>query len=111
MRLNTFAGASKSTIIELQQTPPMTDIFTPDKRSEVMARIRSTGNKDTELKLMTTLREAGIKGWRRHATVKVLTATANGARMPPVRNQGKRSADAPVRSQGKRSADALVRIP
>lgn len=48
----------------------MTDIFTPEKRSAVMALIRSTGNKDTELRLMALLREAGIRGWRRHAMIK-----------------------------------------
>jgi DNA mismatch endonuclease (patch repair protein) len=42
------------------------DVFTPKKRSEVMAAIRSRGNKDTELKLVTILRAAGITGWRRH---------------------------------------------
>ncbi len=30
-----------------------------------MARIRSTGNKDTELKLASIFRSYGIKGWRR----------------------------------------------
>ncbi|HEY1048124.1 MAG TPA: very short patch repair endonuclease, partial [Prosthecobacter sp.] len=44
--------------------------FTPEKRSAVMALIRSTGNKDTELKLMALLREAGVRGWRRHAMIK-----------------------------------------
>ena len=48
----------------------MTDIFTPAKRSEVMARIRSTGNKNTELKLMALLRAARISGWHRHAMVR-----------------------------------------
>ena len=47
----------------------MADIFTPEKRSQVMASIRSTGNMDTELKLMQLLREAGIRGWRRHAQI------------------------------------------
>ncbi len=31
-----------------------------------MAAIRSSGNKDTELKLVSIFREHGIKGWRRH---------------------------------------------
>ncbi len=31
-----------------------------------MAAIRSTGNKDTELKLASIFRVHGIKGWRRH---------------------------------------------
>ncbi len=43
----------------------MTDVFTREKRSQVMASIRSTGNRDTELKLMAILRIHGITGWRR----------------------------------------------
>lgn len=44
----------------------MADIFTRAKRSEVMARIRSRGNKSTELALAELFREQGITGWRRH---------------------------------------------
>ena len=47
----------------------MSDIFTEAKRSEVMARIRSGGNKDTELALMQVFRAHGITGWRRHQAV------------------------------------------
>jgi DNA mismatch endonuclease (patch repair protein) len=43
----------------------MPDVFTPEKRSEVMSRIRSHGNKDTELALVALMRAAGITGWRR----------------------------------------------
>ena len=35
-------------------------------RSQVMAAIRSTGNKDTELRLAAIFRAHGITGWRRH---------------------------------------------
>jgi DNA mismatch endonuclease (patch repair protein) len=42
------------------------DVFTKKKRSQVMAAIRSRGNKDTELKLASILRTARITGWRRH---------------------------------------------
>jgi DNA mismatch endonuclease (patch repair protein) len=45
------------------------DVFTQKKRSQVMAAIRSRGNKDTELKLATIMRSAGISGWRRHQPV------------------------------------------
>ena len=31
-----------------------------------MSKIRGRGNKDTELKLASLLRKAGIHGWRRH---------------------------------------------
>ncbi len=44
----------------------MADVFTKKKRSQVMAAIRSRGNKATELKLASILRAAGIIGWRRH---------------------------------------------
>jgi len=42
------------------------DVFSKAKRSQVMAAIRSRGNKATELKLASILRQAGITGWRRH---------------------------------------------
>jgi DNA mismatch endonuclease (patch repair protein) len=41
------------------------DVFTPEKRSAVMARIRATGNRDTELRLIALFRAFGIRGWRR----------------------------------------------
>jgi DNA mismatch endonuclease (patch repair protein) len=47
----------------------MPDVFTKAKRSEVMSRIRSRGNKDTELALAKLLRRHGITGWRRHQPV------------------------------------------
>lgn len=44
----------------------MADVFTPRKRSEVMSRIRSRNNKDTELLFASLLRKHRISGWRRH---------------------------------------------
>ena len=44
----------------------MSDVFTKEKRSEVMSRIRGKGNRDTELVLARLLREQHITGWRRH---------------------------------------------
>lgn len=38
----------------------------PLTRSQLMSRVRGRGNKSTEEKLVTLLRAAGIKGWRRH---------------------------------------------
>lgn len=35
-------------------------------RSQLMSRVRSTGNQTTEMRLMSLLREAGLTGWRRH---------------------------------------------
>lgn len=43
----------------------MVDVFSKKKRSQVMAAIRSRGNKDTELKLASILRSNHISGWRR----------------------------------------------
>jgi hypothetical protein len=47
----------------------MPDIFTPAKRSAVMALIRLRGNRATELRLIALMREHGITGWRRSAKV------------------------------------------
>jgi len=49
----------------------MPDVFTKSKRSEVMSRIRSHGNKDTELELAKLFRRSGITGWRRGRKVKI----------------------------------------
>jgi DNA mismatch endonuclease (patch repair protein) len=48
----------------------MPDVFTKAKRSEVMSRIRSRGNKDTELALAKLLRRHRITGWRRHLLIR-----------------------------------------
>lgn len=45
----------------------MADIFTSEKRSAVMALIRGSGNKDTELRMIALLRSNRISGWRRSA--------------------------------------------
>ncbi len=47
----------------------MSDIWTKAKRSDVMSRIRSSGNKATELKLIALFRAHGVTGWRRKAPV------------------------------------------
>jgi DNA mismatch endonuclease (patch repair protein) len=44
----------------------MADIWNRKKRSEVMALVRSRGNRDTELALMLIFRRHRITGWRRH---------------------------------------------
>ena len=44
----------------------MSDVFTKSKRSEVMSRIRGSGNKSTEIALIKIFRENGITGWRRN---------------------------------------------
>jgi DNA mismatch endonuclease (patch repair protein) len=43
----------------------MADVFSTRKRSYVMGRIRSSGNKDTELALIRLFRKYHIVGWRR----------------------------------------------
>ena len=60
----------------------MADIFTKAKRSEVMSRIRSRGNKDTEVALGKLFRRHGITGWRRQ--VQVVTSP----RPSPQRGEG-----------------------
>lgn len=45
------------------------DCFTRRKRSEVMSRVRSRGNRTTELVLVRMLREARVTGWRRHVAL------------------------------------------
>jgi DNA mismatch endonuclease (patch repair protein) len=47
----------------------VSDIFTKAKRSEVMSRIRSRGNKDTELALAKFFRRNKITGWRRNQKI------------------------------------------
>ncbi|MDX2111034.1 MAG: very short patch repair endonuclease [Verrucomicrobiota bacterium] len=43
----------------------MPDVFNKAKRSDVMSRIRSSGNKDTELRLISLFKQHHITGWRR----------------------------------------------
>ncbi len=47
----------------------VSDVFTKEKRSDVMSRIRGSGNKDTELALIRIFRENHIVGWRRHQPI------------------------------------------
>jgi DNA mismatch endonuclease (patch repair protein) len=47
----------------------MPDIFTKAKRSEVMSRIRGSGNKGTEIALAKLFRRHKITGWRRHQKI------------------------------------------
>ena len=47
----------------------MADVFSKEVRSEVMKKIRSKGNKTTELKMIEIFKENGISGWRRYYPV------------------------------------------
>lgn len=44
----------------------MSDKFEKQKRSEIMASVRSRGNISTEIYMLNVLRKHGLKGWRRH---------------------------------------------
>ncbi|WP_347490435.1 very short patch repair endonuclease [Desulfoscipio sp. XC116] len=48
----------------------MPDIFDKQKRSDIMKKVRSKGNKSTELKLIEMLRAMQITGWNRNYPVK-----------------------------------------
>lgn len=48
----------------------MTDVFDGKKRSEIMSKVHSKGNKSTELKLIQVFRKNVIIGWRRNYPVK-----------------------------------------
>lgn len=61
----------------------MPDVFTREKRSEVMSLIRSRGNKGTEMKLVTLMRGQGITGWRRHARLKAGVKPGTGKPAKP----------------------------
>jgi DNA mismatch endonuclease, patch repair protein len=50
----------------------MADVFDAAKRSQVMSRIRSRGNKTTEEAMRRALRDARITGWRRHVELRPL---------------------------------------
>jgi DNA mismatch endonuclease (patch repair protein) len=45
------------------------NVLSKSKRSEVMSRLRGSGNKDTELALAKLRRRYGITGWRRNQPV------------------------------------------
>ena len=49
----------------------MADFLTKLQRSERMSRIRSRGNKGTEVALARLLRANGIWGWRRHRQIRI----------------------------------------
>ena len=59
-------SGSSTRLLKLSKCEPMPDVFSKSKRSQVMARIRGSGNKDTELKLISVFRAQSIKDWRRN---------------------------------------------
>lgn len=48
----------------------MADVYSKEKRSQVMSLVRSKKNKTTELKLIEIFKQNGIVGWRRNYKVK-----------------------------------------
>lgn len=48
----------------------MSDIFCVAARSEIMRKVKSKGNKSTEIRLINLFKEFGITGWRRNYPVK-----------------------------------------
>ena len=48
----------------------MADVFSKEDRSAIMSKVKSSGNKSTEEKLIKYFRDSGITGWRRHYSVK-----------------------------------------
>lgn len=47
----------------------MPDTFSTAKRSQIMAAVRSRGNKATELSLIRIFRENRVSGWRRNVQI------------------------------------------
>lgn len=48
----------------------MADVFSAQKRSQIMKKVRPSGNKTTELKLIEYFNTEHITGWRRNYKVK-----------------------------------------
>lgn len=48
----------------------LADVFSKDERSAIMSKVKSSGNKSTEVKLIEIFSSLGIKGWRRNYKVK-----------------------------------------
>ena len=50
----------------------MAEVFDRAKRSDVMSRIRGRANASTELAMLSAMRTAKVKGWRRHVLMRPL---------------------------------------
>lgn len=48
----------------------MSDVFDKESRSNIMSKVRSKGNRSTEIRLIKIFKEYGITGWRRNYPVK-----------------------------------------
>ncbi len=47
----------------------MADVFNKLRRSQIMSRVRSRGNKNTELAMIAVFRKHHISGWRRNVQI------------------------------------------
>jgi DNA mismatch endonuclease (patch repair protein) len=45
------------------------DTFSKKKRSEIMSKVKSSGNRSTEMKMIEFFKKYEIKGWRRNSTI------------------------------------------
>jgi DNA mismatch endonuclease (patch repair protein) len=89
----------------------MADVFTKAKRSAVMSRIRSRGNKDTELALASLFRRQGISGWRRQ--IQLRTTEPVTRRDPATRGRARRrqqASGAAIGSRGRKKDVEVVRV-
>jgi DNA mismatch endonuclease (patch repair protein) len=67
----------------------MTDTVSREVRSQIMSRIRGTGNARTDKAVASMLRKAGIKGWRRHIVIRLpptnspISVASDGTKFKP----------------------------
>jgi len=47
----------------------MADIYSAQKRSNIMSRVRARGNRKTELRLVELFRTHKVRGWRRNVAI------------------------------------------
>jgi DNA mismatch endonuclease (patch repair protein) len=56
-------------LFRVRKATLMTDVFSKDKRSFVMKKVRSKGNKSTELRLVNLFKENRVLGWRQNYSI------------------------------------------
>lgn len=66
--VNSANNASDVSDVE-KESDAKHDVFTVAKRSQIMSKVRSTGNASTELKLIAEFKERKITGWRRKSKI------------------------------------------
>jgi DNA mismatch endonuclease (patch repair protein) len=62
-----YAGGAEPSPVRRRES--MADVFPVGFRSEIMSRVRSKGNRATELRLGSLMRSQGVVGWRRNQSV------------------------------------------